>query len=351
LLVEESRTNLYVYSEDALQWDYTNGSYYLDAAAIAPDGSAGAYVVYPTSSIPRINPGNISLVSGTRYTFSVFCKAKEFSTVACFWNTTSIDPNVYGSTTFVNLNTGVSSDPSIVQTVGYPNGWWRLIINGALADGNGSAHVTIVPGSTGSPNAIVPNGTDGIYAWGAQMEASASFPTSYIKNEGNPLGVTRAADVASISGSNFSSWYRQDEGTAFVQYGKIWNGNWDYYRAIARVIDSSFPTRDFIAYGVTNGNNGYQVYWQIEANDISQIVYGAYSLGFPAVPAGSWKHAIAVQVNDASFVEGGFVRKTDSPSSLPTVDTLELGTTNFHIRRLTYWPQRLPNDTLQTITQ
>jgi hypothetical protein len=201
LLVEESRTNLYVYSEDASQWAYTNGSYYLDSAAIAPDGSAGAYVVYPTSNIPRINPGNISLVSGTRYTFSVFCKAKEFSTVGCFWNTTSIDPDVYGSTTFVNLNTGVSSDPSIVQTVGYPNGWWRLIINGALADANATAHVTIVPGSTGNPNTIVPNGTDGIYAWGAQMEASASFPTSYIPT--TTAAVTRAADVAGIYDDNF----------------------------------------------------------------------------------------------------------------------------------------------------
>jgi hypothetical protein len=47
--------------------------------------------------------------------------------------------------------------------------------------------------------------------WGAQLEAGA-FPTSYIPT--TAATATRAADVASISGSNFSSWYRQDEGTS-----------------------------------------------------------------------------------------------------------------------------------------
>jgi hypothetical protein len=46
----------------------------------------------------------------------------------------------------------------------------------------------------------------------AQLEIG-SFRSSYIPTEGS--AVTRAADVASISGTNFSSWYRQDEGTVF----------------------------------------------------------------------------------------------------------------------------------------
>jgi hypothetical protein len=53
-----------------------------------------------------------------------------------------------------------------------------------------------------------------IYFWGAQLEVGA-FPTSYIPTTTST--VTRSADVASITGSNFSSWYRQDEGTMFIE--------------------------------------------------------------------------------------------------------------------------------------
>jgi hypothetical protein len=55
--------------------------------------------------------------------------------------------------------------------------------------------------------------THGIYLSSPQYELG-SFPTSYIPTSGST--VTRAADNASITGKNFSEWYRQDEGTFFV---------------------------------------------------------------------------------------------------------------------------------------
>jgi hypothetical protein len=57
------------------------------------------------------------------------------------------------------------------------------------------------------------DGTSGLYLWGAQLEVGA-FPTSYIPTIGSTR--TRAADNASITGKNFSSWYRQDEGTVLI---------------------------------------------------------------------------------------------------------------------------------------
>ena len=57
--------------------------------------------------------------------------------------------------------------------------------------------------------------TETIHVWGAQLEAGA-FPTSYIPTEASTR--TRAADDASITGKNFSEWYRQDEGSFYSQF-------------------------------------------------------------------------------------------------------------------------------------
>jgi hypothetical protein len=48
-----------------------------------------------------------------------------------------------------------------------------------------------------------------------QVEAGA-FPTSYIPTTAST--VTRSADVASMEGTNFSSWYNQNEGTIYCVY-------------------------------------------------------------------------------------------------------------------------------------
>ena len=54
------------------------------------------------------------------------------------------------------------------------------------------------------------------YVWGCQVEVG-SFATSYIPTTDS--AVTRAADLAEISGTNFSSWYNPDASTVY------WEGN------------------------------------------------------------------------------------------------------------------------------
>ena len=52
-----------------------------------------------------------------------------------------------------------------------------------------------------------------MYLWGAQLE-EGDFASSFIFTSN--VAATRAADNATITGTNFSGFYNQNEGTIFV---------------------------------------------------------------------------------------------------------------------------------------
>jgi hypothetical protein len=152
--------------------------------------------------------------------------------------------------------------------------------------------------------------------------------------------------VASISGSNFSSWYRQDEGTLFVRgSGTVISG-----------INSAY-------YDISDGTNNEQIYIrnagaapQFVVNDggVAQVALSGASLT-ANVPASL---ASAYKVNDFETTQNGASTLTSTSGTLPTVDRLALGYRaaagqyfNGTLRRFTYWRTRLPGSTLQSITQ
>jgi hypothetical protein len=172
----------------------------------------------------------------------------------------------------------------------------------------------------------------------------ASFHTSYIPTAGST--VTRAADVASIEGANFSSWYRQDEGTVFAGWLTAFGG---YDRTVYEISASDFNNRIFAFQQVNNG---------MQTNVVASGTSQAPLFPASALVGATNRVAQAYQANSfASGINGGTV-VLDATGSLPVVDRLSIGSAvggnvvlNGTIRRLTYWPQRLPNDTLETITQ
>ena len=209
--------------------------------------------------------------------------------------------------------------------------------------------VTSAPPSSASYNfqiSSMPAGT--LYAWGAQLEAGA-FATSYIPT--TSATVTRAADVASITGANFSSWYNQTEGTVFVDVLRSYSGNFPAFPNIVNFNDGT-ANNLWAMYGISG--NQFVTNFSIQSGGVGQTDYVQVATNVP----GPNRIAQALAVNSSTFAANGALTLQDSSVAMPVgmnrvaigADRLSLAQWGGTIRRLTYWPTRLPNAMLQAIT-
>lgn len=180
----------------------------------------------------------------------------------------------------------------------------------------------------------------------AQLEAG-SFRTSYIPT--TTAAATRAKDVASISGSNFSSWYRQDKGTVFCDANGLGlNVPSVDFQSLASFSDGTNDARIELGY-----MSSTTAYWNLRVSNSSSVNLLPPITSIRRKLAGSFDSSIA-QVS-----ANGSVALTENSVVIPTVNKLDIGGLNataikeFHgtIRHLVYWGQRLPGNVLQAITQ
>jgi hypothetical protein len=189
--------------------------------------------------------------------------------------------------------------------------------------------------------------TADVLIWGAQLEAG-SFATSYIPTVASQ--VTRNADVATMTGTNFSSWYNQPEGTFvadFDDYSGIAN-----FANIYRADDGTVNNRICI---LKNGSNT-SIRFEVTTAGSGQALLGT-TIGSAVNPT---RHASAYKDNDFAACANGGTVATDGAGTVPSgINILRLGrdTTgalgnllNGHIRQLAYFNSRLPNAQLQALT-
>jgi hypothetical protein len=347
LLIEEQRTNLFERSEefDNAYWTKTRSSITANTI-VAPDGTlTGDKVVEDTTAdnthqITR----TISYTSGTVYTYSFFAKAGERTRVAfqfpsaAFTNPINITFNLSdGSVVAV----GTGGTASIVS-VG--NGWFRCIgtATATITASANTAWVRLV--ETGTNASYTGDGTSGIFIWGAQLEAGA-FPTSYIPTTN--AAATRNADVASMTGTNFSSWYNADEGTLYAEF--IQSNQNTTFRGIARLADSTSSANSI---GILIASNSLSVRAITNLNGVAQA-----SLTLGNTTAGQKSKAILVyKTNDFAGVLNGGSVLTDTSGTLPVVDRFFIGefssaALNGYIVKVAFYPTRLSNEQLQALTR
>ena len=349
LLIEEQRTNLIPYSEDFDDdyWTHPRADVY--EHVIAPDGTRSAAELVANTSAS----GGMSIYKQTVTTisspFTVSCYFKKGdNNYAAIFNNDGVGSGanqyfdifngaVESGTTFGSVSFTI--DDASIQDVG--NGWFRCSVTITTdATSVRSQFAPSLPTGDGSNLSCTIYETRG-FLWGAQVEVG-SFATSYIKTSGAPAGTVRSADNASITGENFSSWYRQDEGSLYVE-----TSTFDTRSGNSRITfsDGTNNNRIFTANGdyalFVQTNGGIKV----EIN--SNLLINQYV-----------KKAIGLKENDFAVSVNGVDPIIDSSGTLPLVDKVgfwninQSGTQiNGHIKKLAYYPQRLTNEQLQNLTK
>ena len=344
LLIEESRTNLVTYSEEFDNAAWVKARTTITAnAATAPDGTATAdkLIRNTDNAVPNVVYQSVSLSQAT-YTFSVYAKKGEYDFctlnlpggngwAADFWISVDLTDGSF---------TTSASAPTSTSVVAYPNGWYRISIAHAA-----NAAVTrsgyIAARSSAGYGAQAGDGTSGIYVWGAQLE-EGSFPTSYIPTSGST--VTRAADVAEITGSNFSGWYNQSEGTVFVEDKA--NASDSYPMACVLQNTTNLSDGSMSNYLSPSGR------WVFDSRNNG----GDFDLSLPNVSGSFVRRSAGLKDNDLALALNGAITTTGTGSITASTSILYIGQRppsynyNGHIKRLTYYPYRLGDTKLQEIT-
>jgi len=321
LLVEESRTNLLRYSEQFNNNTWNKSGVVVTAvnSTLAPDGTTTADTISNVLNTFAWFGQNLSLSNSLTYTLSFYVKPLTESKIIAIESGNGVNTLNLSTLTVTNF-----SGSAISQILPINNGWYRVSFSVSGITNCPIIYIASVYGTA-------PWNVNVSFAfWGAQLEAG-SFPTSYIPTSGST--VTRAADVASITGTNFSNFYNNTEGTWFTDMALGYTQNAGnpftfggvFYTTVASGSIRTLGNNPTIMSGLSNSQT---------------------------IPS---KTAVALKSQDFKVYRDG--TQTGSNNSLAYTPTgtqwlinSSLGSLG-RIKRVTYWPKRLPDIELQQLTK
>lgn len=268
---------------------------------------------------------SISISAATAYMASVFVRMDDGLAPAFGHTTASNVANDFA----VSIGSVIIA-PNTYTVTNCGGGLYRVIAT------------TTTSGSPGTNQGIVKyatNSTRTFKVTGYHLE-TGSVSTSYISTAGSTA--TRAADVAVISGTNFSSWFNQSAGSVVTYANSPGVGT----RVIWQIDDGTANNR------YTLYTTGTSLKFDVVAGGVTQA-----SLTLGTITANTtFKAAVAFATNDIAGVLNGGTVQTDASATLPTVDRKRLGADTTgnqltgHIERDVAYPTRLSDANLQSLT-
>ena len=193
-------------------------------------------------------------------------------------------------------------------------------------------------------NIYTGDGYSGIFIWGAQLEAG-DFATSYIPT--TSATVTRTADAASMTGTNFSSWFNSGEGTLYAELN-------------TKAVDTNS------GFMISNGTSNNRIFvGPVSSGGQLFVINGGATqaqvdAGTPVVDQWS-KTAGAYKVDDFAVSFNASAVATDTSGTVPAVNQMHIiagaaggaaagNASTGYARKLAYYPSRLTNTQLQALT-
>ena len=330
LLIEESRTNLCLRSEEFNDGIWAKSSAIVTAPMVtadqvnSPSGALSAdRIAFPAVS----GAGAFSLVNqvfsqpaGVVYTASIYLRGLVGGE-KLWWTWT---PN---GTTYVRKECILTTawqrfDFTYTSTAG--NNFIQLGVD--LRDASQSAQLAQT-----------------IFAWGAQLEVG-SFPTSYIPT--TSTAALRSADVCSITGADFTSFYNPSEGTVSLQ-------------ATSLMATATAGNRTFLSFTDGGYTNQQGIYKTVNSSNLNTPIGSGVGTTVGTITQGvAFKVAVAFQPSNSAASFNGGAAATVSSAAVVGINKLELrdatgapgGHPSCHIARIQYFKKHLPNTELQSLT-
>lgn len=389
LLIEEGRENLIPEStnlNNTTHWhtstnpgslNQSNNAGWMVATAnttevVSPDGTNNACKLsgLTTSTFDKNwkvhvvpNSNSVPMNANVIYTFTLFVKDPD-----SVFNGDNKLTFMYGSR-YSNTNARVRFDLSndTVTYAGdianesasitpYPNGWKKLTATFTNTSSGGGPRYMLEemsPKTTVNGAAVTQFSINGekFYVWGFQIE-EGYFGTSYMPTSGSTY--QRLEDEAEITGTDFSNWHNQSEGTLVVNY--------QFKSRVQQNSPCSFRTSGSSS-GASWGHYTYNGGSQQRVPLVGQIGSNFFYLigTFNSINTNQfYKVSMAYDQSSQSGCITGDTTKTGTLSAaLPTMDRFVIGwmanPTNKrmsgHIASISYYPTRLSDTTLEALTK
>ena len=362
LLLEAPATNTVTYSGDFTQnsagnWSVRTGLITTGSPPwtgfSSPDGGTAAVKLIADTPSTRhsIENYNPSIVTGTTYTASAFVKASGYTvanlTIGGGQARRNFTLSGAGS---VGSGFGVTSTGTITP-IG-SDGWYRITMTWtSTVSGSGAAFWVAIPqnATTDSVNSWAGNGTSGIFAWGAQLEVGEQASSYIATTTGN---VTRAVDTAIIAaGTNFSSWYTGGTTGTFVSN---WYGSASSSTARSVIATNDQTTKHLHMYqtpsALTLRLADFPVTTVTTANSLTANALARGAFSYASTATSLCLNGGTVATGTLAFTVAPTWLSIGGPSTNGTSITTTTVMLNNSIRTLKYFPTRLSDAQIQTLT-
>ena len=348
LLIEGARTNLLTYSDD-----FNNAIWNKSDTVITSDNAVSPEGVQNADLFTEGSAGTAGVgVFGTAgpftansvLSFTFFIKRGNHDWIrARLFDSTNTD----GANCYFNISSGTTGSIALsglgsgytTSIVSLPNGWFRCNISGLPNSTTTTATVQTMSATGDGNNIRIAGGTR--YQYGAQLEVGL-FPSSYIPTYA--ATATRASEFATVP---TAGWFNQPQGTIYAVLTSTQTNNTTTIGGIS--IDGGSSITAFEIFP----NRGLSTNTEFFNGNTSAVAnLGSY------VPNTKYKVAAAYATADFAASRNGAAVVTNNLGALPTGQTtLRLGVNDSStlclwgwIEQFAYYPTRLPNAQLQSMT-